>query len=123
MKSAMAEEGVIALALREPALLDKAGTLTENLFSAPLLGRVYSQLKQRHDQGLEVSVAVLENLNQEEMSHMVGILQRQQGPVNERAFADCVATICAEHQAASVSSEDDLLALRSRLKERKGMNK
>ena len=123
IKSAMAEEGVIALALREPALLDRAGNLTESLFSAPLLGRVYSQLKQRHDQGLEVSVAVLENLNQEEMSHMVGILQRQQGPVNEQAFADCVATICAEHQASSVSTEDDLLALRSRLKERKGMNK
>jgi hypothetical protein len=82
---------------------------------------VFSQLKQRHDQGLEVSLAVLEDLNQEEMSHMVGIVQRQQGPVNEQAFADCVATICAEHQVASVSSEDDLLALRSRLKERKGI--
>ena len=55
------------------------------------------------------------------MSHMVGIVQRQEGPVNEQAFADCVATICAEHQASSVSSEDDLLAFRSRLKERKGI--
>ena len=121
MKSAMAEEGVIAIALREPALLDKTGKLTESQFSSGLLGRVFSQLKQRHDQGLEVSLAVLEDLNQEEMSHMVGIVQRQHGPVNERAFADCVATICTEHQVASVSSEDDLLALRSRLKERKGI--
>ena len=121
MKSAMAEEGVIAIALREPALLDKTGKLSESQFSSALLGRVFSQLKQRHEQGLEVSLAVLENLNQEEMSHIVGFVQRQQGPVNEQAFADCVATICAEHQAASVSSEDDLLALRSRLKERKGI--
>ena len=121
MKSAMAEEGVIAIALREPALLDKTGKLTESQFSSGLLGRVFSQLKQRHDQGLEVSLAVLEDLNQEEMSHMVGIVQRQQGPVNEQAFVDCVATICAEHQTASVSSEDDLLALRARLKERKGI--
>ena len=121
MKSAMAEEGVIAIALREPALLDKTGKLTESQFSSGLLGRVFSQLKHRHDQGLEVSLAVLEDLNQEEMSHMVGIVQRQQGPVNEQAFADCVATICAEHQTASVSSEDDLLALRARLKERKGI--
>ena len=121
MKSAMAEEGVIAIALREPALLDRTGNLTQEKFSSVLLGRVYSQLKQRYDQGLEVSLAVLEDLDQEEMSHMVGVLQRQQGPVNEQAFADCVATICAEHQAASVSSEDDLLALRSRLKERKGI--
>ncbi|MBE6921147.1 MAG: DNA primase [Ruminococcaceae bacterium] len=121
MKSAMAEEGVIAIALREPALLDRTGNLTQEKFSSALLGRVFTQLKQRHDQGLEVALAVLEDLDQEEMSHMVGVLQRQQGPVNEQAFADCVATICAEHQAASVNSEDDLLALRSRLKERKGI--
>ena len=121
MKSAMAEETVIALALREPALLDRTGKLKPEIFSSALLGRVYDQLQKRHQQGFEVSLAVLEELNQEEMSHMVGILQRQEGPVNEQAFADCVATICAEHQAASVSSEDDLLALRSRLKERKGI--
>lgn len=121
MKSAMAEESVIALALREPALLDRVGNLQQDKFSSPLLGKVYSQLKQRYEQGLEVSLAVLEELSQEEMSHMVGVLQRQQGPVNEQAFADCVATICAEHQVASVNSEDDLLALRSRLKERKGI--
>ena len=121
MKSAMAEESVIALALREPALLDRTGNLKAEIFSSALLGRVYDQLQKRHQQGLEVSLAVLEELNQEEMSHMVGILQRQEGPVNEQAFADCVATICAEHQAASVTSEDDLLAFRSRLKERKGI--
>ena len=121
MKSAMAEESVIALALREPALLDQTGNLRDTSFSSELLGRVYKMLKQRHDQGLEVSLAVLEDLNQDEMSHMVGVLQRHDGPVNEQAFADCVATICAEHQASSVNSEDDLLAFRSRLKERKGM--
>ena len=121
MKSAMAEETVIALALREPALLDRTGNLKPETFSSALLGRVFDQLQKRHQQGFEVSLAVLEGLDQEEMSHLVGILQRQEGPVNEQAFADCVATICAEHQASSVSSEDDLLALRSRLKERKGI--
>ena len=121
MKSAMAEEGVIALALREPALLDKTANLQDTYFSSQLLGRVYQMLKQRHAQGLEVSLAVLEDLSQEEMSHMVGVLQRHDGPVSEQAFADCVATICAEHQASSVNSEDDLLAFRSRLQQRKGM--
>ena len=121
MKSAMAEESVIALALREPALLQRTGNLKPEIFSSSLLGRVYDQLQKRYTQGLEVSLAVLEDLSPEEMSHMVGILQRQEGPVNEQAFADCVATICAEHQASSVTSEDDLLAFRSRLKERKGI--
>ena len=121
MKSAMAEEGIIAQALRDPALLDKTGNLQDTAFSSELLGRVYKMLKQRHDQGLEVSLVVLEDLNQDEMSHMVGVLQRHDGPVNEQAFADCVATVRAEHQAASVNSEDDLLTFRNRLQQRKGM--
>ena len=121
LKSAMAEESIIALALRNPALLDRTNKLTQETFSSPLLGRVYHQLKQRHIQGLEVSLAVLEDLNPEEMSHMVGVTQRQQGPGNERAFDDCVATVCREHQAANITSEDDLLAFQNRLKERKGI--
>ena len=121
LKSAMAEESVIAQILHEPALLDQAKVLKQEDFSSELLGRVYAQLKQRHDTGLEVSVAVLSDLNAEEMSHITGIGQRQQGPVSEQAFLDCVRTILAEHQASSVSSEDDLLAFRNKLKERKGL--
>ena len=121
MKSAMAEESVIAQILREPALLDQARGLKAEVFSSQLLGRVYSQLKQRHDAGLDVSVAVLSDLSGEEISHITGIGQRQQGPVSEQAFADCVRIILAEHQASSVTSEDDLLAFQNKLKERKGL--
>ena len=121
MKSAMAEEAVIALILQDPALLDQSRELTEAAFSSSLLGRVYAQLKKRYDRGMEVSVAVLEDLTQEEMSHITGIIQRQQGPASEQAFADCIRIIRAEHQASSVSSEDDLLAYQNKLKERKGI--
>ena len=121
MKSAMAEETVISMVLQEPALMDKAKQLTQEAFSSELLGRVYGQLRNRYSQGLEVSLSVLSDLNQEEISHVTGILQRQQGPVNDSAFVDCVRTICAEHEASSVSSEEDLLALRNRMRERKGM--
>ena len=55
------------------------------------------------------------------MSHIAGIAQRQTGPVNERALEDCVRTILAEHRKRHVSSEDDLLALREKMKERKGI--
>ena len=122
MKSAMAEEGILALALRESALLDLAGNLKPEHFSVPLLGKVYTQLQLRHAQGLEVSLAVLEDLSSEEMSHVSGICQRQQGPVSEQAFRDCVATVLAQNQSAGVSSDDDLMALRNKLKERKGTN-
>jgi len=82
MKSAMAEEGVIALALREPALLDLAADLKMQEFSAPLLGKVFSQLQSRHQQGQEVSLAVLQDLSPEEASHVAMIVHRQQGPVH-----------------------------------------
>ncbi len=121
VKSAMAEEMVLAQCLQEPALLTETAELTEEMFSSPLLGKVFSQLFRRYKEGLEVSVSGLTDLTNEEMSHIVGILQRQQGPVNEQALRDCVATIRREYQAGKVSSEDDLLALRNRLKERKGM--
>ena len=121
MKSAMAEECVIALALREPALLDLAQDLQPEAFSAPLLGNIYGQLRRRHDMGLEVSLAVLEELSSDEASHAASITQRQQGPVSEQAFLDCVRTIRAEHQASQITSEDDLLAYQNKLKKSKGM--
>ena len=121
MKSAMAEEAVLAMVLREPALLEQAKELKPTAFSSALLGRVYDQLSKRHDQGLDVSLAVLEDCSAEEMSHIAGIVQRQQGPVNDAALADCIRIIRSEHQRSGVSTEDDLLALRNQLKERKGI--
>ena len=121
MKSALAEETVIAMAMREPALLDQTGGLRPEEFSAPLLGKVYAQMQARYRQGLGVSPGVLSDLSQEEMSHIAGIVQRQQGPVSEQALADCVRIIRGEHQAAQVKTADDLMALRNKLKERKGL--
>ena len=121
MKSAMAEESILAQILRESAMLDQCEGLKQEMFSVPLLGNVYGQLAHRYRQGLEVSVAVLEDLTAEEMSHITGILQRHEAPVSQQAFADCVRTVRAEYQAAGVGSEDDLLAYRNKLKERKGI--
>ena len=120
MKSALAEEGVIAQALREPALLDTCKDLTGEQFSVSLLGRVYTQLQSRHSRGLDVSLAVLEDLTVEEASHLAGICQKQTGPVNETAFRDCVKIILNERQSRAVTTDDDLLALRNKFKESKG---
>ena len=121
MKSAMAEEAVLAMVIKEPALFDKTGELTEDVFSAPVLGRAFVQLKQRYFQGLEVAIAVLAEFSSEEMSHLVGITQRHSGPINETALMDCIRTIRAEYQAGAVSTDADLLALQNKLKERKGI--
>ena len=121
VKSAMAEEMVLALCLRESALLDHTANLQPEMFSSELLGKVFSQLTDRHRQGLEASFAGLTDFSSEEMSHIAGILQRQQGPVNEQALLDCIRTIQDENQSAKVNSDDDLLARRERMKQRKGI--
>ena len=120
MRSARAEESIIAQILREPALLEQTGKLKQEDFSVELLGRVYAQLRSRYEKGMEVSLGVLADLTAQEMSHVTGIAQRQQGPVNEEALRDCVKTVLDERQKASVSTDDDLLALRNKLKESKG---
>ena len=120
IKSALAEESVLAQAMREPALLDICGGLTPEQFSVALFGRVFSQLQKRHKQGMEVSLGVLEDLSPEESAHLAGICQRLSGPVNETAFRDCVKTILAENQSRGIQSDDDLLALRNKYKESKG---
>ena len=120
VKSAMAEEALLAMVMKEPALMAQTDRLTADCFSSALLGRVYSQFSTRYAQGLELSPAVLEDMTTDEISHITGISQRQTGPVNEAALADCVRTILGEHQLSSVSSEDDLMKLRNQLKERKG---
>ena len=122
MKSAMAEENVLAMALKDPALLDTAKNLSADEFSSALLGSVYTQLRRRHDQGLDVSLGVLEDLSGEEMSHITHICQRQSGPVSEDAFLDCVRIIQSEHRASKVTTEDDLLALRKAYQGRKGIH-
>ena len=120
VKSGVAEQRLIAMAIREPALLATAGDLKAEDFSVPLFGRVFTQLQERHKHGLEVSLSGLADLSEDEMSHMAGIVY-QQDVINETAFHDCMHTIRTEHQSTSVATEDDLLAFRNKLKERKGL--
>ena len=120
MKSAMAEESAISLALQDPSLMDKAKNLTGANFSVPVLGKVYDQLLSMHQKGMEVTLAALSDFTAEEMSHIVGICQHRDGPANETAFADCVKTILSVSQAANVATDEDLLNFRNKLKESKG---
>ena len=120
MKSAMAEEGILAQALLDPSLMAETD-LTGEALSVPLLGKVYDQLLAMYKEGYEVSIASLADITQEEMSHITGITQRLQGPVNREAFRDCVRTVRNASQAGSVTSNEDLLAFRNKLKERKGL--
>ena len=119
--SAAAEEQVIAGVMKDPSLLDQIPELTEQDFSVPFLARVFSQQLARHRAGQEVTLTGLTDFTSEEMAHVAGILQRYDSPVNAQALRDCARTIQMEHQSGSVTTEDDLMALRTRLQERKGL--
>ena len=119
MKSALAEESLISQILWDSSLLDSCKNLNGSHFSVALFGRVYEQLKARHNQGMSVSLSVLEELSPEEAAHLAHISQKQTGPVNADAFRDCVNLILQQN-SRNVSSDDDLLALRNKLKESKG---
>ena len=121
IRSAMAEEVILANIFKQPSLLDQVGGLTAAQFSCPLLGKIFRQQQDRYKQGLEVSASVLDGLESDEMAHLAGILQRNQGPVNEQAFVDCVRTVLESYRARNTVTEQDLLALRDKMKEKKGL--
>ncbi len=120
IKSAIAEEGMIALLIKDPSLMDLAKDLYEEQFSVPLFGRVFAQLQSRYRQNLEVSLGVLTEITPDEMSHLTGVCQNRQTGDAEQAFRDCLAVLRGVTQAKGIASDDDLLAFRDKLKERKG---
>ena len=122
LRSAMAEEMVVSMVLRAPEMTRSVPGLSGSRFSCSLLGRVFDQIRSREEQGLEVSAAVLEDLTPDEAAHIAGILQRQDNPVSQQALSDCANIILTENQLASMNPSEDLMALRQKLKERKGIN-
>jgi len=119
VKSAMAEEAVLSMVMRDPSMMAETQRLDPEQFSSPLLGKVFEQFRLRYAQGLELNPGALD-LTAEEMSHVTAICHRHTDPARAEAMADCIRTILGEHQATQISSEEDLLKLRDQLKERKG---
>ena len=121
VKSAMAEEAVIALCLRDAGLMEKAQALTPEVFSSPLLGKVFGQLVSQYKLGKEPSLTALTDLSGEEMAHVAGILQRNTDVVSEQALLDSMAVIRDAHEFQNISSNEDLMSLQRKLRERKGI--
>ena len=121
MRSARAEEALLAQCMRQSALLDQTRDLKPEMFSVEVFGRVFGQITRRHNEGLEVTLGGLTDFSSEEMSHIAAILHSQQGPVNEQALIDCVRIIQDESSGSKVATDDDLRARQQRMKQRKGI--
>ena len=121
VKSAMAEENVIALCLRDPGLMEQTRDLKPESFSSPLLGRVFGQLQRQYESGKDPSLAGLTDFTGEEMAHIAGILQRSTEPVSEQALKDSIRVIRQASQFKNAGSDEDLLSLQKKLRESKGI--
>jgi len=123
LRSAMAEEGVLQTVLREESLLDRLRNLPGGQFSSPVLGRAYDALHQQRLHGGLVSLAALEGqFSKEEMEHLSGVAQKGSALVNEDALQDFVKIIREEYAKREARQDQDLMALRDRLKNKKGLN-
>lgn len=121
IKSAMAEEIVLAQCLSDAAMMAHTEGLKPEEFSSPLLGRVFEQLQQQSSQGMIPSVAGLTDFTGEEMAHIAGVLQRNPGPVSEQAMRDSIRVIRQMHEFKTADTEDTLMELQRKLQESKGI--
>ena len=121
VRSAMAEEKIIKMILRDSSYFEKTGELTEEQFSVPMFGRVFAALKERWQEGLSVSPAALTDvLSPAEMAHLTSVLQKQDALLSDEAFTDCLRVIMGEARKAKMIGEKDLLALQESLRKKKG---
>ena len=115
IRSARAEEGVIRLALMDEAVLDCG--LEKDEFSSPLLGKVFQALKNRHLEGLDVSISALSGiLNAEEMSHITLVADKPESAENITKALNDYIEIIRDRQSGDI----DLLELREKYREKKG---
>ena len=121
LRSATAEEGLLRMVLREPALFARTEELTAQSFSVPMFGVCFALLKQRWQEDLSVRPDVLSDaLTPAEMAHLTSILQEPDCTVSEEAFDDYVRVILDEQRRASFSGETDLKAMQEQLRKKKG---
>ncbi len=120
VRSAMAERGVINLLYRFPEQFGNL-SLTGQDFSSPVLGNIYTALKDRIQAGRPVSLAVLgEQFSQDELALLADILNHDEIPSTAAgdAMGDYIRKIQQEKEKSS--GQTDLASYAEKLKQRKG---
>ena len=120
LRSAMAEEGVLRLLLRQPELFGDTPPLAEDDFSSPLLGKIFTALWQNRQAGMGGSMAYLGSvLTGEEMDHFTALLQKPEAAASAAAaLGDYIGIIQQEKRRRTGGM--DFADTVARLKEKKG---
>lgn len=123
LRSALAEEGVIRLLMRDDDLFGNAKPICAENFSSPVLGKIFSLLWAEHEAHQNHSMAVLSGaLTPDEMSHFTAILQKPESSNGaEQALQDYIRIIQEESSRQNPESElDALSAAKEKFKSKKG---
>lgn len=117
VKSARAEESLIAMVLTEPSLLEHTEDLRPEEFSTELYRKAYEQLRQRYLVGLEVSMASLTDFSSDEMARLAEVYNGFQDKISDKMLKDLVQVIKSRYQSNrthSTGGNEELLAIQKR---------
>lgn len=121
LRSAMAEESLLRMLLRQPDLFARCEGLDDDYFSVSMFAKAFSALRERWKSDLSVTPAALaELLTPAEMSHLTSVLNKPDTLLSDEAFDDCVALLRQEHRTGSVDSTQALRAMQESLRKKKG---
>ena len=123
LRSALAEEGILRLMMRDDDLFDGVPLLQPEDFSSPVLGKIYSLLLEDRKMGRSHSMATLaSDLTQEEMSHFTAILQKPESVSGAKQALEDYMRIVREESARRSDEDglDPLLAAKEKYKFKKG---
>ncbi len=120
VRSALAEEGVVRLLVQDDSLFGDVPPLTEEEFSSPLLGRLFTALwAQRARTGNVQPAALQGSFTPAEFSRLTALLQKPESMKNAaQALRDYIHVIHEEAQKRS--GEDPLLAATQKYKNKSG---
>ena len=121
LRSAIAEEDLLRMLLRDNSLFERSKGLTMEHFSVPMFGRVYDAWEKMFCEEIPVStMALTELLTPNEMAHLTAVLQKTDTVLSEDAFDDCLRTIREEFRRTHATGVEDLRAMQESLKRKKG---
>ena len=121
LRSAVAEEDILRMVLREPALFDRAAGLTGAELSVPMFGRAFDALLDRWRRDLSVTLGALSDvLSPAEMAHLTSVLQKPDAPVSEQAMDDCLRIVREERAKRNTVDAASLLRMQEELRRKKG---
>ncbi len=122
LRSGLAEGGVLRQLLQDPERFRETEDLSPEMFSAPLLGKVYALLRERWREGLAVSLPALSgSIEPREMDYLTGVVHQPESLQHgEAALRDYIEIIRNEAEKRELSeNEDALLAVQKKLLEKK----